>query len=167
MENVEDSLNTTKISVGDMEGPPYSTSMMSFVCGQLCSGKTLYAKALAEMTDGEYIEVGDIVREIKQSEDRKELQDSRQLDKIIMKRLLSKCIEVLPKQLIVSGVRQKSIIQAFPSCTKVWVECPKNERLRRYLKRRREGDNIPFEEAEKGDIDLGILEVKKFILTNN
>ena len=160
-------MNTIETSVVDNGEPPYSTQMMSFVCGQLCSGKTLYAKALAETTGGEFIEVGDIVREIKQSADRKELQDTSHLDKIIMKRLLSKCIEVLPKQLVVSGVRQKSIIQAFPSCTKVWVECPKNERHRRYLQRHREGDELPFEEAERGDIALGILEVKRHILTNN
>ena len=52
---------------------------MTFVCGELCSGKTFYSKALVELDNSVYIEVGDIVRSIKQSQDRKVLQDSKKL----------------------------------------------------------------------------------------
>ena len=64
--------------------------MISFVCGQLCSGKTLYSKALASLTQGVYIEVGDIVRSIKNTHDRKDLQDSKDLNQKIVQVLRDK-----------------------------------------------------------------------------
>ena len=136
--------------------------MISFVCGQLCSGKTLYSKALAQISNGLYVEVGDIVRQIKQTEDRKLLQDSKHLSVAIIERL--KWLAVNNTELIVSGVRQKEILEAFQDSTLLWVECTKKERKRRYKNRAREGDSQTFEEAEQGDIGLGILEVKKYIL---
>ena len=137
--------------------------MISFVCGQLCSGKTLYSKALAQISEGLYVEVGDIVRQIKQTEDRKLLQDSKDLSAAIIERL--KWLSVNNTELIISGVRQKEILEAFPKCTLLWVECPKEERARRYKNRARQGDSQTFEQAEQGDIALGILEVKQYILT--
>ena len=136
--------------------------MISFVCGQLCSGKTLYSKALAQISQGLYVEVGDIVRQIKQTEDRKLLQDSKDLSESIIERL--KWLSVNNTELIISGVRQKEILEAFPKSTLLWVECPKEERANRYKNRAREGDSQTFEQAEQGDIALGILEVKKHIL---
>lgn len=136
--------------------------MISFVCGQLCSGKTLYSKALAQISEGLYVEVGDIVRQIKQTEDRKLLQDSKDLSAAIIERL--KWLSVNNTELIISGVRQKEILEAFPKSTLLWVECPKEERARRYKNRAREGDSQTFEQAEQGDIALGILEVKQHIL---
>jgi dephospho-CoA kinase len=138
--------------------------MISFVCGQLCSGKTLYATTLSQISDCVFIEVGDIVRAIKKTVDRKKLQDSKALYKNIVTRLKALVEAHEPKQLVVSGVRQKEILEAFPDATVLWIECPKKERKSRYAKRAREGDNQSFEEAERGDIDLGILDVKKYIL---
>ena len=136
--------------------------MISFVCGQLCSGKTLYSKALAQISEGLYVEVGDIVRQIKQTEDRKLLQDSKDLSAAIIERL--KWLSVNNTELIISGVRQKEILEAFLKSTLLWVECPKEERARRYKNRARQGDSQTFEQAEQGDIALGILEVKQHIL---
>lgn len=136
--------------------------MISFVCGQLCSGKTLYSKALAQISNGLYVEVGDIVRQIKQTEDRRILQDSKHLSLAIIERL--KWLAVNNTELIISGVRQKEILEAFPDSTLLWVECTMNERKKRYKNRAREGDLQTFEEAEQGDIGLGILEVKNYIL---
>ena len=70
------------------------------------------------------------------------------------------------KQYIVSGVRQKEILKHFPEATLLWIECPKKERKKRYKERARQGDVIEFKEAEQGDIELGILEVKKYILND-
>jgi len=138
--------------------------MITFVCGQLCSGKTHYSKALAALVDGIYIEVGDIVREIKKTSDRKELQDSKELHEIIVEQLIRKMPLCDIKQYIVSGVRQKEILKHFPDATMIWIECPKKERKTRYMERSRQGDVAPFKEAEQGDVNLGILEVKKYIL---
>lgn len=139
--------------------------MISFVCGQLCSGKTLYSKALAQISEGLYIEVGDIVREIKQTSDRKLLQDSKNLSSLIIEHL--KRLAANNPELIISGVRQKEILEKFLDSTLLWVECPSQERKARYNSRARTGDTQTFEEAEQGDINLGILEVKQFIFNKN
>ena len=68
------------------------------------------------------------------------------------------------KQYVISGVRQKEILKRFPEATILWIECPKKERKKRYSQRARVGDSLSFKEAEQGDVDLGILEVKKYIL---
>ncbi len=138
--------------------------MICFICGQLCSGKTLYSKTLTHINDSVYIEVGDIVREIKKTQDRSVLQDSKELHSKIVQEIERLRNENGSKQLVISGVRQKEILESFSDATILWIECPKSERKRRYLARSREGDNQTFEEAEAGDIDLGILEVKKYIL---
>lgn len=138
--------------------------MITFVCGQLCSGKTHYSKALAALVDGIFIEVGDIVREIKQTTDRKVLQDSKELHETIAEELVKKMSLSDIRQYVISGVRQKEILKFFPEATLLWIECPKKERKRRYKERSRQGDAVPFKEAEQGDINLGILEVKKHIL---
>jgi len=139
--------------------------MISFVCGQLCSGKTLYSKALAQICEGVYIEVGDVVRHLKNTKDRKLLQDSKNLSSQIIEYLKAQSQLTSGKDLVVSGVRQKEILEAFPESTLLWVECPSNERERRYKSRAREGDSQTFEEAEQGDINLGIIDIKKYILT--
>ena len=138
--------------------------MISFVCGQLCSGKTLYSKALAQICKGTYIEVGDVVRHLKNTTDRKSLQDSKHLANQIIQHLVFQSSLTENADLVVSGVRQKEILEAFPNSTMLWVECPESERKKRYENRAREGDSQTFEEAELGDINLGILEVKQFIL---
>ncbi len=138
--------------------------MITFVCGQLCSGKTHYSKALSALVDGTFIEVGDIVREIKNTSNRKELQNSKELHETIVERLIRKMPLCDTKQYIVSGVRQKEILKHFPEATLIWIECPKKERKKRYSERSRQGDTASFKEAEQGDIDLGILDVKKYIL---
>lgn len=138
--------------------------MISFVCGQLCSGKTLYSKTLSQISDCVFVEVGDIVRGLKKTVEREKLQDSKHMFNEIIGHLRLLSTFNNPKQLVVSGVRQKEILQAFPDATVLWIECPQNERKRRYDERAREGDSQSFEDAEQGDINLGILEVKKYIL---
>jgi len=138
--------------------------MICFVCGQLCSGKTLYSKTLTHINESVYVEVGDIVRSIKNTQDRSVLQDSKELHNKIVHEIFRLSAVNGSKQLVISGVRQKEILEAFPDATLLWIECPKFVREQRYLNRKREGDSQAFEDAEQGDINLGILEVKKYIL---
>ena len=138
--------------------------MITFVCGQLCCGKTVFAKAFANEVDGVYIEIGNIIRQIKQSEDRKDLQNSKDLVHDIINELRSYEKEMFPKAVIASGPRQVQILKAFPESTKLWIECPRETRKARYSSRARKGDETSFDDAEKGDVDLGILEVKQYIL---
>lgn len=141
--------------------------MISFVCGQLCSGKTAYSKALASISRGVYIEVGDIVRSLLATDNRRVLQDSQTLDQTIVSKLKEEVLNNQYSDLIISGVRQKSILESFKDATLLWIECPKSIRQDRYIKRARTGDKQTFEEAEAGDINLGILEVKQYILERN
>ena len=138
--------------------------MISFICGQLCCGKTVFAKAFANTTDGVYVEIGDIVRSIKNSQDRQQLQNSKELSSEIISHLNLRANEVFPKQLIASGPRQVEILKAFPEATMLWIECPTQTRKARYNFRARQGDTMSFEDADKGDVDLGILEIKQYIL---
>lgn len=141
--------------------------MISFVCGQLCCGKTLYSKALADICKGVYVEVGDIVRSFKNSKDRNVLQDSKELSKAIIENLKFEIDQHEGSDLIISGVRQKEILEFFLNSTLLWIETPINIREERYLQRAREGDSQTFQQAEQGDINLGILEVKKYIFEKN
>jgi dephospho-CoA kinase len=138
--------------------------MLTFVCGQLCCGKTLYSQTLSAMVDGMYIEVGDIVRELKQTKNREDLQNSKDLTSQIIEQIKHRTSSQTVRQFVVSGVRQKEILKEFPEATLLWIQCPKQIRKKRYEARLREGDEMPFKNAEQGDIKLGILEVKKYIL---
>jgi hypothetical protein len=144
--------------------------MITFVCGQICCGKSIYAKALANSSTSFYatwFEVGDIVRKIKQDTAREALQDSKDLvDRIILtlKGTITTLTRSIDEDIIICGARQKQILEAFPEATLIWVDCPKPIRERRYTERARKGDDCSFEEAEQGDINLGILEVKQYIL---
>ena len=90
--------------------------MITFVCGQLCSGKTLYSETLREIDRGVYIEVGNLVRRWKETQDRKELQDSKYLSTKIID-YIKMDAKAFSGQIVVSGVRQKEILEAFPEAT--------------------------------------------------
>ena len=104
--------------------------MITFVCGQLCSGKTLYSQTLCEIDKSIYVEVGNVVRRWKNTSDRKQLQNSKEL----AKRLIAYIRDDAKAfgRLVVSGVRQKEILEAFPEATLLWIECPKEVRNQRY-----------------------------------
>lgn len=141
--------------------------MLYFVCGQLCSGKSVFAQSFCKVTDAEFIEVGDIVREIKNSTDRSVLQNSKHLFYKIVEAIRGKIANNVYKDYVICGVRQREILEHFPDAVMTWISCPVIERRKRYNNRLREGDTISFEEAEEGDISLGILEVKDYILERN
>lgn len=137
--------------------------MITFICGQLCCGKTSFARSYAAINDCTYVELGDIVRRIKQSQDRQELQNSKELAHEIAREIKHIEKEVFPKGVVASGPRQIEILQEFPDSTLLWIECPPATRQARYSFRARTGDSVPFDVAEQGDIDLGILKVKDYV----
>lgn len=142
--------------------------MITFICGQLCSGKTKAALAYANISGGVFIEVGDILRHIKQTSDRSVLQNTKALvDEVIIYLKDAMSDSSLSANWIICGARQKEILEAFPESTYIWIDVPESVRKQRYEKRSREGDERAFEEAEQGDIDLGILDVKQYIFNKN
>lgn len=138
--------------------------MITFVCGQVCSGKTRFALAYAEICGGKLIEVGDIVRSLKQTVDRKQLQDTKYLVNQIICKIQNMISDEPDFNWIVSGARQKEILINFPESACLWIYAPIKVRKQRYEARSRTGDERSFEEADRGDIELGILEVKEYIL---
>lgn len=140
--------------------------MITFICGQLCSGKTKLAMAYSSICESHYIEVGDILRHIKQTSDRNVLQNTKELLQEIIICIKDVVEEESSANWIICGVRQKEILEAFSDSAYIWLEVPYNIRKLRYETRSREGDERSFEEAEQGDINLGILDVKQYILNN-
>ena len=139
--------------------------MITFVCGEICSGKSVVANAYAALTNSPIVEIGSIVRGIKNSEDRDVLQDSKALTAEIIKVLQQEEEKAMPKTLIAVGPRQVEIIRKFPHAEFIWIEVPMHVRKMRFNERRRKGDeNIAFETATVGDLYLGINDVKKYIL---
>jgi cytidylate kinase len=142
--------------------------MITFICGQLCSGKTKVALAYANISEGIFIEVGDILRHIKQTSDRSILQNTKSLVQEIILCLKDAVGDGYANtNWIICGARQKEILEAFPESTYIWIDVPESVRKQRYENRSREGDERAFEEAEQGDIDLGILDVKQYIFNKN
>ena len=138
---------------------------MMFICGPICSGKTTYGRILSEEIGTDFIEVSDIVKEITHSSKREDLQNTAYLDQQIITRLQS-----VDEYSIVVGVRQKSILQAFPNSRLMWLEVPYSERLQCYLDREDTKDTLTekaFQLAEKKDNDLGLQEVRDYILNRS
>ena len=145
-----------------------------FVCGELCSGKSTVAKSLfieATRVPNKhtlFIEVSDVVSNILQSKVRSEISNRPELDQEIIANIKSKMVGGLD-QIIVSGVRQVSILKAFSEASYIWASSPYEERYRRFCLRNTEKDPIKsieaFKESNQKDVDLGILEVKIHIFS--
>ncbi|MBJ7436424.1 MAG: AAA family ATPase [Acinetobacter sp.] len=146
---------------------------VTFVCGYLCSGKTTTAHSLhkaAEIGEAMIIEVSTIVKNILQTSDRSKLQGRPDIDVQIIEQL-RKLIEQQVRKgvdyFIISGVRQLSILKAFPSAQYLWVSCDERVRFDRYHTRKEFKDvdrtHEGFVAANQRDIELGIDEVKQFI----
>lgn len=144
-----------------------------FVAGPIASGKSTKAHKLALAKNAYFVEISDIVKEILNAKERTQLQDHPELDKAIIEKikLLS---EQHSNKMVVSGVRQASILKAFlPTDTKdltslplyLWVEVDEEERFRRYMNRKDSKDILSreaFQKAQEADNRLGLQEVKSF-----
>lgn len=138
---------------------------MIFYCGKICSGKSTTAKAVSQYLNLPYVEVSSIVRDILNVQNRMDLLGHPELDKLIIDKLRS-----LDPRTIVSGVRQLSILKAFPDSEFIWIEVCYKDRLRRFVERGdcKDKSSMPIEEsfqkADEGDRALGIEDVRSFIL---
>ena len=135
---------------------------MIFICGEICSGKTHYGKILAKGLSVEFIDVSSIVKDILQTSLRINLQGNPQLDESIITRL-----KQYTNDSVISGVRQQSILEAFPDSTFTWLEVSQDIRFKRCMERQDKKDIITweaFQQAEQKDNELGLQEVKNYIL---
>ena len=147
---------------------------MTFVCGFLCSGKSFYAKAVAaaEQTKGPVVvqmEVSDIVRAILKEEDREKLQGHPELDKQIIFSIDNLRYMNKGNEIVISGARQTSILIAFPKATCIWIDVPESVRYNRFKLSQKDKDTslLGFTKANERDVELGIEELKHYILNRN
>lgn len=148
-----------------------------FLCGEIASGKSFTSRMYYDRMRKEYgdncvnlIEVSGVVKKMMDFDElhhsRKDLQNQSHLDNAIID-YIKKYREEFPV-LIVSGVRQASILKAFPNAQFTWIQVPFQTRLRRFCQR----ENLPitessyqrFMEDNHRDVELGVLDVKKYIL---
>lgn len=130
--------------------------------GRICSGKTSF-----KATSSYRIVVSNIVRDLIQSQDRNELQQTMHLDERIAEEIVS-CLDALTtaisknlieeKVIIVDGIRQASIVKYildwYPKSELIWIDAPTATRKRRYEARNAEKDVELFDIADNKPIEL-------------
>lgn len=127
---------------------------LTFLFGRICSGKSTYEPEAFRIV------VSDIVRDIVKSSDREQLQDTLHLAERIASAIV-RVIDtayILHSDVVVDGIRQpeivESLIKQFPDAELVWLDCPTEERKRRYESRKDTKDTQPFEVADNKPIEL-------------
>ena len=142
---------------------------ITFVSSKLCSGKSTLARGYMKTIEPfystvEYIEISDIVRKAMKSDNREELQKGAHLDALIVDCIASAAL--CNDHVVVSGARQVSIIESFPKATHIWMEVPEDVRYERYQSSVKDADlsEEGFANANKRDEDLGINQVRNYIL---
>ena len=131
------------------------------VCGKMCSGKDTFAHLLAKHN---HIDIGNIVREITQTNDRVQ---NALLGTEISKRLIVLIKESQP--CVITGIRQVSILETILknfNCELndfIWLEVSTEERKRRFLARGADKDkNLSFEVYDEKDQKLGLGEIESY-----
>lgn len=144
------------------------------VYGMICSGKTTFLEKHSK--DCLVIEIGDIVRQITQTDKRIH---NRDLDKEIIVELLNKISLASPldyEAIFVSGIRQMSIVQALEKFIErdhnfelenILLTVPHSLSRQRYENRtNKPPDSLSWIEAIMRDNKIGLVEVLKYIETN-
>ena len=131
------------------------------VFGRICSGKSSFQAGANRLV------VSDIVRELINSNDRAQLQNTQHLDQDIAKEIVHwvenhqylMSHDLLPiRNLVVDGIRQSSIVkyvlERLPNASMVWLDVPEEVRRRRYETRNAEKDTESFDVADNRPIEL-------------
>lgn len=131
------------------------------VFGRICSGKSSFQARAHRLI------VSDIVRELINSNDRAQLQNTQHLDQDIAKEIIQwvenhqylMSHDLLPiRNLVVDGIRQSSIVEyvleRLPDASMVWLDVPEETRRRRYETRNAEKDTESFDVADNRPIEL-------------
>ena len=131
------------------------------VFGRICSGKSSFQARAHRLI------VSDIVRELINSNDRAQLQNTQHLDQDIAKEIVQwvenhqylMSHDLLPiRNLVVDGIRQSSIVEyvleRLPDASMVWLDVPEKIRRRRYETRNAEKDTESFDAADNRPIEL-------------
>lgn len=131
------------------------------IFGRICSGKSSFQASAYRLV------VSDIVRELINSNDRVQLQNTQHLDQDIAKEIIQwvenhqylMSHNLLPiRNLVVDGIRQSSIVECvlerLPDASMIWLDVPEDTRRRRYEIRNAEKDTESFDIADNRPIEL-------------
>lgn len=164
-----DSVKNVKIEEisGDIDAVGSKNINIIIVGGYIASGKTFVARQLADKLKCPCICLGDVVRELTQT-------NSRVHDKDLDESIVDYCNDIMHDMaadgcntFIFEGPRTLGVLNdlAWMSTNVkcVWVEAPFEERKRRYENRNRDGE-LKFETAECLDHELGIDDVRAAII---
>jgi len=131
----------------------------TFFCGYAGSGKSTIAKVYAEWAGATFVEVSDIVKRVLNENKRSEIGNRPELDVQIIAEL--KKVET---PAVISGVRQLSIIEAFPNSPVTFVGVPFAVRESRINSRGDEKDNVELLDADAFDDQLGLNEIAEAVV---
>jgi dephospho-CoA kinase len=141
------------------------TKKIVLLFGKICSGKSTYADALSYLTKAKRITVSDVVKRVSGKITRSELQQTKDFDIQIADELIKEVY--LYDKVVIDGIRQHTIVGALlehfgtKDIDMVWLEVPDNIRKFRFSDRAVAKDDISFEEADKRDEALGLLELQE------
>ena len=142
-----------------------SNKPIIIVLGKLCSGKGTFCKFFtSKPLNYHHVTTSDIVKRLTGLQTRSTLQFTETLDADIASELIN-IIKTNPKT-IIDGIRQPSIIDAIinafgiSNVELIWLDVPDDVRLQRFNDRQDKKDDQSFEDAEQGDIKLGLLQVE-------
>lgn len=153
-------------TAGHKDTMHHSNKPIILVLGKICAGKGTYCQSFPEK---KHITVSDIVKKVSGVRSRSDLQQTSQFDYLIADELIEKIRFYLDEQdVIVDGIRQLSIIRAIvkefgkENVDVIWLEVPTEERKRRFETRKRQRDDVPFEQADIRDTSLGLGDVENW-----
>ncbi len=134
------------------------------VFGRICSGKGTYSAPF--ITSGfHHITTSDVVRHLSGVHTRDKLQHTKDLDLAIGDQM----VEIISEhdKVIIDGIRQTRIVDkivdayGMDNIRMVWLDVPTHIREQRFLDRGAAKDDQTFNDAERGDVNLGIDEVEE------
>ena len=132
------------------------------VFGRLCSGKGTYCAPYEEQ-GYLHITTSDVVRGLSGAQTRDKLQHTKDFDEAIGERMVELIYE--HKMVIIDGIRQNKIVDRIvdefgDNVQMIWLEVPADIRKERFRKRGAAKDDQSFEDAERGDTNLGLDDVE-------
>lgn len=140
---------------------PSVKNKIIFVCGKTRSGKSFISQKLAQAMDYKFVEVSSIVKSILETDKRSEIVNKPELDIAITNHL-----KTLAEQdnLLISGVRQSTIIKQFPDAQIIWLHTPdriRQEWFDRDLEIRK--DDLELSQIDEMDKKLQLSSILEYI----
>lgn len=144
---------------------PSAKNKVIFVCGKTRSGKSFVSQKLAQAMNYKFVEVSSIVKSILETDKRSEIVNKPELDIAIANHL-----KALAEQdnLLISGVRQLTILKQFPDAQIIWLHTPdriRREWFDRDLEIRK--DDLELSQIDEMDKELQLSSILEYIFNKD